>query len=346
MTEPGFAVQEFVNKTAHRCRLLAHIQIHFKGVVEGKSGATAVALIHEAEVHKGQLPDDCKKIVAAARTFQLITSTAVKVKQSPDKAEFIELCSLLSSMSDACSVCPSALDKLQLKLCKAISISEAAANRVLKAYGVAKQAAETWDFSQCKRLVDSEPQQVAQAALAVTNARAKLKHWYSLLQRSMPYRVWMTKAMVDQLNIFYETFPSLERHIAHAASSIGIARLVQAIVRHEATGEPEMSEKARKDFDEVVAYVSNICGVALNGEKLDIPPLLKSKLDSLLPESKTATGKGVKDSSAQAAMEEFDNLSPLGQKFGKKKSIDWAQWSRKFASKKKRRSVGRPIGGG
>ena len=322
MTEPGFAVQEFVNKTAHRCRLLAHIQIHFKGVVEGKSGATAVALIHEAEVHKGQLPDDCKKIVAAARTFQLITSTAVKVKQSPDKAEFIELCSLLSSMSDACSVCPSALDKqpdlqhskdvlkveankLQLKLCKAISISEAAANRVLKAYGVAKQAAETWDFSQCKRLVDSKPQQddVAQAALALTNARAKLKHWYSLLQRSMPYRVWMTKAMVDQLNIFYETFPSLERHIAYAARSIGIARLVQAIVRHEATGEPEMSEKARKDFDEVVAYVSNICGVALNGEKLDIPPLLKSKLDSLLPESKTATGKGVKDSSAQAAME-------------------------------------------
>ena len=52
------------------------------------------------------------------------------------------------------------------------------------------------------------------------------------------------------------------------------------------------------------------------------------------------------ESSAQAAMEEFDNLSPLGQKFGKKKSIDWAQWSRKFASKKKRRSVGRPIGGG
>ena len=156
----------------------------------------------------------------------------------------------------------------------------------------------------------------------------------------------MTKAMVDQLNIFYETFPSFERHIAHAASSIGIARLVQAIVRHEATGEPEMSEKARKDFDEVVAYVSNICGVALNGEKLDIPPLLKSKLDSLLPESKTATGKGVKDSSAQAAMEEFDNLSPLGQKFGKKRNIDWAQWSRKFASKRKRRSVGRPIGGG
>ena len=65
----------------------------------------------------------------------------------------------------------------------------------------------------------------------------------------------MTKAMVDQLNIFYESFPSLERHIAYAARSIGIARLVQAIVRHEATGEPEMSEKARKDFGEVVAYV-------------------------------------------------------------------------------------------
>ena len=75
----------------------------------------------------------------------------------------------------------------------------------------------------------------------------------------------------------------------------------------------------KTDLSEVVAYVSNICGVALNGEKLDIPPLLKSKLDSLLPESKTATGKGVKDSSAQAAMEQFDNLSLLGQKFGKKK---------------------------
>ena len=52
----------------------------------------------------------------------------------------------------------------------------------------------------------------------------------------------------------------------------------------------------KPDLSEVVAYVSNICGVALNGEKLDILPLLKSKLDSLLPESKTATGKGVKDS--------------------------------------------------
>ena len=66
----------------------------------------------------------------------------------------------------------------------------------------------------------------------------------------------------------------------------------------------------KTDLSEVVAYVSNICGVALNGEKLDILPLLKSKLDSLLPESKT-----------------------LGQKFGKKQIVDWAKWTRKFASK-------------
>ena len=31
------------------------------------------------------------------------------------------------------------------------------------------------------------------------------------------------------------------------------------------------------------------------------------------------------DSSAQAAMEEFDNLNPLGKKFGKKAIIHWAQ---------------------
>ena len=162
MTEPGFAVQEFVNKSAHRCRLLAHIQIHFKGVVEGKSGATAVALIHEAEVHEGQLPDDCKKIVAAARTFQLITSTAIKVKQSPDEVEFHELTSLLSSMSDACNVCPLALGKqpdlqqsmdavkvhvtkLQLSLSNNMSISEAVAHRLLRSYSVAKQ---TWEGRQ------------------------------------------------------------------------------------------------------------------------------------------------------------------------------------------------------
>ena len=40
------------------------------------------------------------------------------------------------------------------------------------------------------------------------------------------------------------------------------------------------------------------------------------------------------DSSAQAAMEDFDNLNPVGKKFGKKRIIDWAQWSHKFSSKK------------
>ena len=161
-TEQDFAVQKFLNIAAQRCRLLAHIQIHFKEVVQGKSGATAVAFIHEAEVHEGQLPDDCKNIIAAARTFQLITDTAVKVKQSPDEVEFHELNSLLSSMSDACNVCPLALGKqpdlqqsmdavrvhitkLQLSLSNNMSISEAAAHRLLRASSVAKQ---TWEGRQ------------------------------------------------------------------------------------------------------------------------------------------------------------------------------------------------------
>ena len=42
----------------------------------------------------------------------------------------------------------------------------------------------------------------------------------------------------------------------------------------------------------------------------------------------------LEDSSAQAAMEELDNLNPLGKKFGKKSIIDWAQWSHKFSNKK------------
>ena len=40
------------------------------------------------------------------------------------------------------------------------------------------------------------------------------------------------------------------------------------------------------------------------------------------------------DSRAQAAMEEFDNLNAVGKKLGKKRIIDWAQWSHKFSSKK------------
>ena len=40
------------------------------------------------------------------------------------------------------------------------------------------------------------------------------------------------------------------------------------------------------------------------------------------------------DSGAQAAMEEFDNINPIGKKFGKKSIIDWAQWHHKFSSKK------------
>ena len=37
------------------------------------------------------------------------------------------------------------------------------------------------------------------------------------------------------------------------------------------------------------------------------------------------------DSSAQAAMEDFDNLNPVGKKFGKERIIDWEQWSHMFS---------------
>ena len=39
------------------------------------------------------------------------------------------------------------------------------------------------------------------------------------------------------------------------------------------------------------------------------------------------------DSRAQAAMEEFDDLNPLGKKHAKRSNIDWAQWTHKYSNK-------------
>ena len=135
-----------------------------------------------------------------------------------------------------------------------INKAGAAADTVLLPFGPVIGAAAVWKFDSCKFVFGSKPPNadIIAAAKGVTAALAQADHWLSVLHRATKVSAWMSEEGKTRLEEHVKGFPEVQENIRRAATAMGIATLVQAVLKCEGACDTASREDAKKGLDEAV----------------------------------------------------------------------------------------------